>query len=59
MPSWIGSYLGWWQTPEDTPMGTCLRLLAARLLDLYGSDKKRLKRLRADYPVLAPHLVKR
>jgi CRISPR-associated protein Cmr6 len=36
----------------------CLRLLGARLLELYGTDKKQLKRLRDNYPALAPYLVK-
>jgi hypothetical protein len=58
MPSSIGSYPGWWQAISNHIHDDCLRLLGARLLDLYGTDKKQLKRLRTDYPALAPHLLK-
>jgi hypothetical protein len=35
-----------------------LRVFGARLLAIYGADKKQLKRLRTDYPALAPDLVR-
>ncbi len=37
----------------------CLRVLGVRLLELYGRDKRRLKRIRDDFHILAPYLVKR
>jgi CRISPR-associated protein Csm5 len=36
----------------------CLRVLATRLLTLYGADKRQLKALREKFPALAPYLVK-
>jgi len=36
----------------------CFRLLGERLLSVYEANKQQLKRLRADYPTLAPYLVK-